>query len=253
VLIVYSLCAPVLLLFRNRSARLLIITGTVIFSFSLFFAWDLGTYMNNAIIRSVWSDSPTGNIIVAMAGLLIVCDYFSRALGMMMLGMGLYRSGWLLRTSDAHGLRKSIVLLVGSAVVAATGVYWTVHQQFDAADIVLGNIPNSVATIPMVFGYLGILMWWDQHSQGKWLERVRALGRMALTNYLSQTVICVLLFHYIPKEWVSRSSIWLVVISLWVIRLYASEMWLRKFRMGPLEWLWRCATYREISSILRKS
>ena len=192
------------------------------------------------------------NFAVVVVGAMMLCDYFSRALGMMMLGMGLYRSGWLLRPSDAHGLRKSVVLLMASAAISGTGVYWVVQNQFEATAIVLGNFPNSLSTIPMVFGYLGILMWWDQHAKGVWIERVRALGRMALTNYLSQTVICVVLFHYLPKDWVSRSSIWIVVLALWTVQLYASEFWLRHFRMGPLEWLWRCATYRQISTIRRQ-
>ena len=252
VLSLYALCVPMLLLFRNRSAPMLIVGGVVIFSYSYFSSWCVGTYANDAAVRSSMTLNQEYNLTENTVLKIMLFEYCCRASGMMMLGMGLYRSGWLQRTIDSRTLRRSIFLLVGSAVFTAIGVYWASIHQFDATSIVFGNMFNNLATIPMVFGYLGILMWWDRHAKGIWIERVRSLGRMALTNYISQSVICVTLFHYLQKDSMSRSGIWVVVVLLWMVQLYGSEMWLRHFRMGPLEWIWRCVTYRQISTLRRQ-
>ncbi|WP_288757542.1 DUF418 domain-containing protein [uncultured Brevundimonas sp.] len=70
---------------------------------------------------------------------------------------------------------------------------------------------------------------------------------MALTNYLAQTLIMTTLF-YMP--WGPRLfgrmdyvQLWGVVAAVWALQLVWSPLWLSRFRMGPLEWVWRRLTY----------
>jgi len=73
------------------------------------------------------------------------------------------------------------------------------------------------------------------------------VGRMAFTNYLTQTLIMVTLY-YAPwgPMWFGTHSpveMWQVVGAVWVAQLIWSPLWLSVFSMGPLEWVWRCLTY----------
>ena len=68
---------------------------------------------------------------------------------------------------------------------------------------------------------------------------------MALTNYLTQTVIgIVVLRGFFEPEDLSRSGLAVFMVAVWALQLWWSKAWLDRFRYGPAEWLWRMATYR---------
>ena len=69
---------------------------------------------------------------------------------------------------------------------------------------------------------------------------------MALTNYISQSLICTVIFygHGLGLfETLGRPEQLLIVLGVWVVQLLWSPWWLDRFRFGPLEWLWRSVTY----------
>ena len=71
------------------------------------------------------------------------------------------------------------------------------------------------------------------------------MGRMALTNYLTQTVLGVLILtHLLADAAIGRSGVLVFILAVWALQLGWSAAWLNQFRFGPLEWLWRVATYR---------
>ena len=116
----------------------------------------------------------------------------------------------------------------------------------------LAAIPNTVATIPVVLGYLSLIVLWDRGGRSIVHRRVRAAGRMALTNYLTQTIIGVIVLRAIfDSSDLSRSWILLFILAVWTLQLLWSEPWLSRFRFGPFEWLWRSATYRRWQSLRR--
>jgi uncharacterized protein len=77
-------------------------------------------------------------------------------------------------------------------------------------------------------------------------SRLVAVGRMALTNYISHSVICTLFFfgyglnNYGEFEFY---QIYFVVLTISAFQLVISPIWLKYFQFGPLEWLWRSLTY----------
>jgi uncharacterized protein len=69
---------------------------------------------------------------------------------------------------------------------------------------------------------------------------------MAFTNYLVQTVICTTIFYghgFGLFGSVERTGQILIVLAVWALQLWYSPLWLRHFRFGPAEWLWRSLTY----------
>ena len=81
----------------------------------------------------------------------------------------------------------------------------------------------------------------------KWLFRLfRPVGQMAFTNYLTQSLICGIVFYGIGFGMIGkmqRSEIYIVVGCIWVLQITWSHLWLRYFNFGPLEWAWRSLTY----------
>ncbi|RYE17174.1 MAG: DUF418 domain-containing protein, partial [Sphingobacteriaceae bacterium] len=76
--------------------------------------------------------------------------------------------------------------------------------------------------------------------------RLAAVGQMAFTNYIMQTVFCTLFFFGYGLNYFAEMQyyqLYLVVAVIWFIQLIVSPIWLKYFLFGPLEWLWRSLTY----------
>ena len=79
---------------------------------------------------------------------------------------------------------------------------------------------------------------------------------MAFTNYISQSVICTLIFygHGLGLfERVDRLGQLAIVVAIWILQLLWSPWWLARFRFGPLEWLWRSLTYMKFQPMAVRS
>jgi len=103
------------------------------------------------------------------------------------------------------------------------------------------------------FGYMcfGVLLAIWAADVSRWMLRaclvpIRSVGRMALSNYISQTVIGTFIFYghglgYFGQ--LSRAQLVPIVLVTWCLQLTASTIWLRYFRQGPLEWFWHSIVY----------
>lgn len=104
-------------------------------------------------------------------------------------------------------------------------------------------------------GYLGVIVLLFNTQRGaRWLGALAPMGRMALTNYIMQSVILTSLFYGYGAGLfgaVSRAQQMLVVVAILVFQLLLSHWWLNRFRFGPLEWLWRSLTYLTLQPIRR--
>lgn len=108
-----------------------------------------------------------------------------------------------------------------------------------------GSIPQSV-------GYAAVLILISRHRLvRKWLEPA---GRMAFSNYLGQSLLCTAIFYghgFGLFGKVERFPLLLLVLAIWMLQLLVSRAWLRRFRFGPAEWLWRSLTYGKIQTLKR--
>ncbi len=174
---------------------------------------------------------------------------FWRIGGLMLLGMGLYK----LRVFDASRSLKvyGAMIVVGYALglfLIAMGIRAMHAHDFDAgANFRSDGIWNYYGSILVSLGHIGLLMTICKLGALRWLTgALAAVGRMALTNYLMQSLICTFLFYWWGLGlWgtMSRSELMMVVAAIWVGQLVLSPIWLARFRFGPMEWLWRSLTY----------
>jgi uncharacterized protein len=85
-------------------------------------------------------------------------------------------------------------------------------------------------------------------------RRLEAVGQMALTNYIMQSVICTLVFFGYGLNYFAELEfyqIYFIVLAIWVLQLLISPLWLKFFLYGPLEWVWRSLTYWHFQPFLR--
>jgi uncharacterized protein len=96
-------------------------------------------------------------------------------------------------------------------------------------------------------GIFGGIMLLFKSGWFNWLKKLmQPVGQMAFTNYLMQSFICLVIFYGIGFGMygrLERYQIYYVVGAIWILEIMWSHIWLRYFRYGPLEWLWRSLTY----------
>ena len=176
------------------------------------------------------------------------------ALVMMILGMALFKLGVLQGQLARESYAKMAV--VGFSLGFAINGFeiWFAHQsQFDMIDAFLKLAPTyHLGRMAVAFGWIGLLLWL---IKGGWQSaRLAAVGRMALTNYLMQSLICMLVFTGAGLGWVDQMSLWqvyVIVLPIWLLQLWLSPWWLARFYYGPVEWLWRAMTYGAMPTLRR--
>ena len=246
ILVLYAVCAPLVILLRRRRPATLLATGTLIVLSAAAVAATVQSTIDDPVGQlggGLWFDDGT---MSDAAWLWFLYDFFARGLGMMLIGVALYRLGVLSGRRDrAYYRRMTATGLAVGLPVAALGLALVAANDFSSDVALIGSVPNTVATIPVVLGYLGVVVLWDAAGDTPLRSRVRAVGRMALTNYLMQTVIgIVVLRGLFDRGDLSRSGIVVFILAVWALQLWWSQAWLARFRYGPAEWLWRVATYR---------
>ena len=256
VLTVYAVSSVFLLVLRRLPNRWLIAIGAALFALSAALAL-LSQYIAdsaNASIAGLWTpgeiDDQSGLALVVLSG------FFLRALGAILIGAGLYRTGFMSGAMSASAYRKTA--LIGLAVglpLAALGVVATALNGYSREVAFIGQIPNTLGTMPAALGYMSLIILWDARADAWLKRRLRAVGRMALTNYLTQTLFGVLILTILlgDNDSVGRAALLLFVFAVWALQLWWSQAWLGRFLFGPAEWLWRVATYRRGQPLRRPS
>lgn len=170
---------------------------------------------------------------------------------LMLIGAALYRMGFFSGGYSRAGLVRwgwigviagaALHLAIGLAVKAGGFTFYGTLAAF------MGWSP--LPRLAMVLGMAALLVAYAPAATG-WLgERVRAAGRAAFTNYLGTSVVMMVVFH----GWglglfgeLNRPQLYIVVVLTCIAMLAWSKPWLDRYRYGPLEWLWRCLTYRTL-------
>lgn len=182
---------------------------------------------------------------------------------MMFIGMGLFKSGAL---SNEWTIKQYLILtLICYAVGLALRIRFVNSYFFNVEDfkkfIAYYEIPtgaySSFQRVIMTIGHIGFLMLIFNLKSLKTLIRLLAnVGRMALTNYLLQSILCGLYFYGFGFGMFGKLELYqayLFCIPVWIISLVFSNVWLHYFRYGPFEWAWRSLTYRKRQPLIIKS
>ncbi len=170
----------------------------------------------------------------------------------MLLGMALFK--WGVLTAERSGRFYRISALVGFCIgmpVVILGIVRNFAEgwSFDFS-MFKGVQFNYWGSILVSLAYISIIMLISKSSKwNKFTFPFAAVGRMALTNYLMHTLVLTTIFYghglgLFGK--VERKEQILFIVGLWTIQLIGSPLWLRHFRFGPAEWLWRSLTYWKI-------
>ncbi|MEM8534672.1 MAG: DUF418 domain-containing protein [Chloroflexota bacterium] len=137
---------------------------------------------------------------------------------------------------------------VFALAIIGNGAYWLLYSTEQALvySIILVSI-EAFAAPALTFCYVFVIIWIVQRSQtGSWLNPLRAAGRMSLTNYLGQAIICSFLFNGWGLGWygsVNPSGYVVLVVIIFIGQVWLSNWWLQHFSCGPDEWLLRSWTY----------
>ncbi|MGI4719841.1 MAG: DUF418 domain-containing protein [Janthinobacterium lividum] len=172
-------------------------------------------------------------------------------IGMFLLGSWFVRAGIMERAQEHLPLFRKLALFgipigVGLGLLGSTiamhpipGSRGADGWQFAQGLQMLGNLPASLGYVSLV-----ILMLYSASPFNK-VRVLAPFGRMALTNYLTQSLIAsTFFFGYGFGNWgVSRVDQMLFVAVVVVFQVAFSHFWLARFRYGPMEWLWRAVTY----------
>jgi uncharacterized protein len=98
-----------------------------------------------------------------------------------------------------------------------------------------------------VFGYLSLIILVFRMEIFGWIgDGLSATGRMALSNYLIQSILAAFLFYgfgLAQFNQLSRLDVVMVIVAVWIFQLAFSVFWMKRFHYGPFEWLWRSLTY----------
>jgi uncharacterized protein len=176
---------------------------------------------------------------------------------LMLVGMALFRLGVLSarRSSEFYRWCAALGLLAGIPVVGY-GAWsnfragWTVPYS-----LFFGSQFNYWGSVAAALGWIGLVMLWCRSARAMGVRRrIAAVGRMAVSNYIFQSVVGTLVFY----GWgfglfgrVERVGQLAIVLAVWAIQLILSPLWLRRHAYGPLEWLWRSITYGRLEPIRR--
>jgi uncharacterized protein len=180
--------------------------------------------------------------------------------GVFLIGVWFVRSGVIARAAEHKPLYRRLAIagiplgvglgLLGSLI--ATGR----PPGVDDGGHDLAHALLSLGSLPAALGYIGAVMLM-LHSHGA-LARIRLLapfGRMALSNYLMQSLVFSLLFyaHGMGLWGIGRTMQVCTALGLCALQIGSSHWWLARFQYGPVEWVWRALTYLTLPPMRIKS
>lgn len=180
--------------------------------------------------------------------------FFFDIFGMMLIGMALFRLGVL--TLARHVMLYVAMVLLGYGIgitVNLAETRWILDHNFSAIAFAQANISYDLGRLAMTVGHLGVLLLFVRSGLFGPLRRaLAAVGKMAVTNYLMHSAICLVLFVILGwYNQLERHQLYYIVAAICAFQLVLSPLWLAAFRFGPVEWLWRSLTYARLQPMRR--
>ncbi len=186
-------------------------------------------------------------------------------LALMLLGMALLKWGFLQNEWTSRQYKKTMWVGYGLGIpLAVFEIVYMVRyypdlpaylDRLDRISVEWTGLIYPIQRILIMTAHVSLVMLLIRRGVFRRIFRsLAAVGKMALTNYVLQTVICTLLFYGYGLNYYAEleyHQIFCVAAAIWLFECLLSSLWLRHFRFGPLEWLWRTLTYRKLQPLLR--
>ncbi|NOU60330.1 DUF418 domain-containing protein [Marinifilum caeruleilacunae] len=256
VVTVYALFAFLLIPMRKMKAKTYLILASIMFVLHFISYYFLNAYLPtehpteriaqlhlpgvgpNELITSVKNDGIAGLwfITKSQLGFLWTIPRYIRVspstVFLFMLGAYLLGTGFFVE--KAHKPKYYISFLILGVI--GTYLMWSYSYSFS----IIGNVFLALFYISVI-----ALIMRSTYGQ-KFLKKLAPLGRMALTNYIMQSIICILIFYGVGLGYFAELPLYMVIfvaILILQFQILFSKYWLKKFKFGPLEGLWRKLTY----------
>jgi uncharacterized protein len=169
-------------------------------------------------------------------------------LPMMLLGIALFK--WKILSGAKTFRFYAVMVLLGYGIGFLVNYYEITSimaSDFSYLGFSKSNMTYDLGRVPVAMGHIGMIMIFTKISILEWLKHsLAAVGKMALTNYLMHSVICMFVFTGVGFGLfgkLERFELLYVVFSIWLFQMILSPIWLMYFHFGPIEWLWRRLSY----------
>ena len=285
ILVAYSISALILFPLRKLRPSVQFIIGVFLFSIHsiiyLFFGNTINYWPSESISETAQSWAPTierinyeiemitGTLSQQVQHNSAVATYletnyfislygFWRVSGLMLIGMSLYKCGFLIANkSNAYYKKVTLIVLPTGFIIVIIGVIKNFNADWNwTYSMFLGSQFNYWGSLLISIGYISLIMLFSKYSYlNSFKKRLASIGQMALTNYIVQSVISVLIFFGVGFSLFGQVDRWiqvLIVLTIWFLQLLWSKPWLNRYRYGPLEWLWRSLSYGKIQALINK-
>ena len=273
ILLLYALVGMILPLFRNLSDRKLLTIATIFILFPIVIDTTrvVLDYDPSALVMmanqyfnemnginddnfAIWlRDGQTYLDVLKfnLSGSFIRCQEFiegNRAFKV----LGLFLFGLYIGRNKLYDLNKNITLLkkvrfYGFLIgLPLSCLYAWIAMNDTPSGVVGRSIAYSFSVIPMCLAYISTVCLWYSSRKSKKLSFLAAPGRMALTNYIGQSVFGMIIYYGIGfglGASMGLAHVELVATAVFIIQMIFSYVWLKYFQFGPLEWVWRMLTY----------
>lgn len=187
--------------------------------------------------------------VVSQQSLYMYSVHFYDIGGMMLLGMALLRLGVL---SGKRSLRFYVLLALAGYVISIVIRSYTITSELSHGFVPenineSGGVTYAIGRLPLTLGHIGLVGVLCHLSVFNFITNTLAkVGRLALTNYIMQTLISIWLFYGVGWGMIGefeRYQLSYVCLAVWVIQISFSIKWLKHYQFGPLEWAWRSMIY----------
>ena len=183
---------------------------------------------------------------------LIESNRIPKVLGMFLLGFWAGRKMMYVHLEDYVSLFKKIRrwgFIIGIPAALACSyfeIFAGEHMKPELAHI--GNtVFYALSVVPLCLAYTSVIcLHWIKKKGSSKLRVLAPLGRMALTNYLMQTILCIIIFYGVGfgiGGSTGLAIVYPIAIGIYVLQIIYSNLWFRYFNYGPFEWIWRMLTY----------
>jgi uncharacterized protein len=178
------------------------------------------------------------------------------SLGAMLVGMALLRAGVLTMTAAPRSYMLLLMLGYGIGLpLAAWETVGLIGSDFDPILKARNLIHYDFRRMAVGLGHLGLILLFCRNFPQSWLAtRIAAVGRMALSNYLGQSILCGLLFYTVGFGLYGQFTgyyLYLMAAGVWIVQITFSNWWLGRHHFGPFEWAWKSLTYKQRQPLRR--
>jgi uncharacterized protein len=187
----------------------------------------------------------------------LLLGWLPRTIGLMFIGMATWRAG-IIKNPELHSRLLWTIAIVGG-VLGGGATVLRVYSQASGREI---HFPAPVLVLdaysftPLAFAYgAALILLLRSRRIQRVMAPFAAVGQMALTNYLAQSVIFAFIFYGYGLGRFGRMSAApaaAIGVAFYILQLAASSFWLRAFRFGPFEWLWRSLSYGRLQPLVRE-